>query len=80
MKNHEHYYHWTIEWEQRDDDCPEFWIRRKVIEPYLGTESVLNTYMGHRGDLESAIDECKSIIDDIINQQNTIADKLLNIA
>jgi hypothetical protein len=80
MKNHQHYYNWTIQWEQTEVGAWDFCIGRKVIEPYQGTESYQCRHITARGTVDDCIRHCKDIIDDIINQQNSIADKVLNTA
>jgi hypothetical protein len=80
LKNHQHYYNWTIEWEQTKVGTWDFCIGRTVIEPYQGTQSYKCMHITAKGTVDDSISHCQDIIDDIISQQNNIADKVLNIA
>jgi hypothetical protein len=80
LKTHKHYYGWTIEWEQTQFGNWIFSIGRKVIQPYHGTESYVCTTISVSGAVDDCIRICEDIIDDIIIQQNNIAEKVLNIA
>jgi nicotinic acid phosphoribosyltransferase len=80
MKNHKHYYGWTIEWEQTRFGSWDFAIGRKVIQPYEGTELYVRTIIFVSGAVDDCIRICENLIDNIINQQNSIAEKVLNTA
>jgi hypothetical protein len=79
MKNHQHYYHWTIEWDMDATGSWLFCLGREVIEPFDGQTTILSTQIGHWTDVEKGISRSKDIIDEIITKQNKIAEKVLNI-
>jgi hypothetical protein len=80
MKNHQHYYNWTIEWEKDASEQWLFCLGREVIEPYDGQKTILSTQIGHWTSIEKGISCSKDIIDEIITKQNNIAEKVLNVA
>jgi hypothetical protein len=80
MKNHKHYYNWTIEWEQGKGNAWHFCLGRKVIQPYQGIESYERRIVTVVGTVDECIRNCEDIIDDIIAQQNQITEKVLNIS
>jgi hypothetical protein len=80
MKNHKHYYGWTIEWEQTQFGNWDFAIGRKVNQPYQGIESYERTSISVSGAIDDCIRICEDLIDVIITQQNNIVNKVLNIA
>jgi hypothetical protein len=80
LKNHQHYYNWTIEWEQGQWEGWLFCLEREVISPSDGQKTTSSTQIGQWTDIEAGISRSKDIIDEIITKQNNIADKVLNIA
>jgi hypothetical protein len=80
MRNHQHYYNWTIEWEENSIGVRDFRLCRTVINPGKGGEFMECTPIRVNGTLDVCIGGCKNIIDDIIAQQNDVAKKVLNIA
>jgi hypothetical protein len=79
MKNHEHYYHWTIEWEEDRAGSWRFYLGREEISAYDGQKTKLNTQIGAYPDIERGISRSKDLIDEILAKQNLIAEKVLNM-
>jgi hypothetical protein len=80
LKSHQHYYNWTIEWEDGSPEGSMFYLKRDVISPYDGQKTTLSTQVGYWTDVEAGISRSKDIVDEIITKQNKIAEKVLNAA
>lgn len=76
MRNPQHYYNWTIEGEEYTGGQWIFYLCREVFEPYQGTSSRLCTQIGVKNDRDKAISQSEDLIDEIIHEQNKIAEKI----
>jgi hypothetical protein len=79
MRNHQHYYHWTIEWEQLKSGEWLFYANREVIQPYSGEKQDNLTQIGCYVEIDEGISKAQDLIDEIITNQNLIAEKVLNM-
>jgi hypothetical protein len=79
MRNHQHYYGWTILWEKTRNGSYAFSIETIVINPYEGYQVNQNFPIGDRNHEHDGICECQDLIYQIITKQNQIAEKVLNI-
>jgi hypothetical protein len=80
LKNHQHYYNWTIEWVEEDDDEWSFHLVREIISPYTGSKTNISTEIGSFSDIGIGVHRSIALIDEIITKQNKIAEKVLNVA
>jgi hypothetical protein len=77
MRYHQHYLSWTIEWEKSTTNKWIFYLCRDLYYPYEDTSSHACMQLGLRNDVEKGISQSQSLIDNIITEQNKIAEKIV---
>jgi hypothetical protein len=77
MKNHCHYFHWTIEWEENDNHQLQFYIYCEILdtthEATIWTAYKVDTTK----DVESSVARCKRLIDEIVERQRLLNEELV---